>query len=52
VLLSPHAAGSTVQAVTRILQQTNDNLRRVLDGEPVLDVLNGLPARVVRRGRP
>ena len=52
VLLSPHAAGSTVQAVTRILQQTNDNLRRVLDGEPVVDVLNGLPARVVRRGRP
>jgi uncharacterized membrane protein YcaP (DUF421 family) len=41
-----------VQAVTRILQQTNDNLRRVLDGEPVVDVLNGLPARVVRRGRP
>ena len=49
VLLSPHAAGSTVQAVSRILQQTNANLRRVLDGEPVVDVVNGLPARVVRR---
>ena len=49
VLLSPHAAGSTTQAVTRILQQTNANLRRVLDGEPVVDVVNGLPPDVVRR---
>jgi D-3-phosphoglycerate dehydrogenase len=53
VLLSPHAAGSTVQAVTRILEQTNANLRRVLDGEPVVDVVNGLAADVVRRrGQP
>jgi D-3-phosphoglycerate dehydrogenase len=49
VLLSPHAAGSTVQAVTRILEQTNANLRRVLDGEAVVDVVNGLPPHVVRR---
>lgn len=49
VLLSPHAAGSTVQAVSRILQQTNANLRRVLAGEPVVDVVNGLDPRVVRR---
>ena len=49
VLLSPHAAGSTVQAVTRILEQTNANLRRVLDGEPVVDVVNGLAPSVVRR---
>ena len=52
VLLSPHAAGSTVQAVTRILDQTNANLRRVLDGEPVCDVVNGLDPRVVRRPGP
>jgi len=52
VLLSPHAAGSTVQAVTRILDQTNANLRRVLDGEPVRDVVNGLDPRVVRRPGP
>jgi phosphoglycerate dehydrogenase-like enzyme len=50
VLLSPHAAGSTVQAVTRILQQSNANLLRVLDGEPVVDVVNGLPPCIVRRG--
>ncbi len=52
VLLSPHAAGSTVQAVTRILQQTNANLRRVFDGEPVVDVVNGRPPHVVRRRGP
>ena len=49
LLLSPHAAGSTVQAVSRILEQTNANLRRALDGEPVVDVVNGLGPRVVRR---
>ena len=49
LLLSPHAAGSTVQAVTRILAQTNANLRRALDGEPVVDVVNGLDPHVVRR---
>ncbi len=49
VLLSPHAAGSTVQAVTRILGQANANLRRVLDGEPVQDVVNGRDPLVVRR---
>ena len=49
VLLSPHAAGSTVQAVTRILQQTGANLRRAFDGEPVVDVVNGLRPSVVRR---
>ena len=51
VLLSPHAAGSTVQAVTRILEQTNANVRRVLDGQPVVDVVNGLGPDVVRRAR-
>ena len=49
LLLSPHAAGSTVQAVSRILEQANANLRRALDGEPVVDVVNGLGPRVVRR---
>jgi hypothetical protein len=38
--------------VTRILEQTNANLRRVLDGEPVRDVVNGLDPRVVRRPGP
>ena len=42
----------TVQAVARILQQTNANLRRVLDGEAVVDVVNGLPPVVRRRDQP
>lgn len=50
VLLSPHMAGSTVQAAMRIVGQSTANLRRVLDGEPVVDVVNGLGPVVVRRG--
>ena len=49
VLLSPHAAGSSVQAEARILEQTTANLRRVLAGEPVVDVVNGVDPRVRRR---
>ena len=49
VLLSPHAAGSTGQAAMRIIGQTTANLQRVLDGEPVLDVVNGVDPRVRRR---
>ena len=50
VLLSPHTAGSTQQAAGRILGQSTANLRRVLDGEPVVDVVNGQDPRVRRRG--
>ena len=49
VLLSPHAAGSTVQAGMRIVGQATANLRRVLDGGPVRDVVNGVDPHVVRR---
>lgn len=49
VLLSPHAGGATRQAVTRILGQSVANLRRVLDGRPVIDVVNGVAATVQRR---
>jgi len=49
VLLSPHAAGSTGQAAMRILGATTANLRRVLDGEPVADVVNGVDPHVRRR---
>lgn len=49
VLLSPHAAGSTAQAVQRILGQSTANLRRVLAGEPVVDVVNHVDPRVHRR---
>ncbi|MBK5305667.1 MAG: hydroxyacid dehydrogenase [Frankiaceae bacterium] len=50
VLLSPHMAGSTGQAAMRIVGQTAANLRRVFDGEPVIDVVNGVDPAVRRRG--
>jgi phosphoglycerate dehydrogenase-like enzyme len=50
VLLSPHMAGSTVQAAMRIVGQTTANLSRVLDGLPALDVVNGVEPSVRRRG--
>jgi len=49
VLLSPHMAGSTVQAAMRIMGQSTANLLRVLDGKPVVDVVNGVSAEVRRR---
>jgi D-3-phosphoglycerate dehydrogenase len=48
LLLSPHMAGSSSQAAARIVGQTTANLRRALDGEPVVDVVNGVDP-VVRR---
>lgn len=49
ILLSPHAAGATKQSVARVVAKSVDNLRRVLDGEPVLDVVNGLDPMIRRR---
>jgi hypothetical protein len=42
-------AGSTGQAAMRILGQSTANLRRVLAGEPAVDVVNGVSARIRRR---
>ncbi|MDT7571094.1 MAG: hypothetical protein QOE05_1268 [Actinomycetota bacterium] len=49
VLLSPHMAGSTGQAAMRIVGQTKANVVRVLDGQPVIDVVNGVDPVVRRR---
>jgi len=49
VLLSPHMAGSTGQAALRIVGQASANLQRVLSGEPVVDVVNGVDPLVRRR---
>lgn len=49
VLLSPHMAGSTSEASMRIIGQAKANLHRVLDGTPVIDVVNGVLPAVVRR---
>jgi len=49
VVLSPHMAGSTSQAAMRIVGQTAANLRRAYDGEPLIDVVNGVDPAVRRR---
>jgi D-3-phosphoglycerate dehydrogenase len=49
VLLSPHMAGSSGQAAGRIVAQARANLVRAMDGEPVIDVVNGVAPLVVRR---
>jgi hypothetical protein len=42
-------AGSTGQAAMRIVGQTAANLRRAFDGEPIVDVVNGVDPAVRRR---
>ena len=42
VILSPHTAGTVVEAQIRILKKTKANLNRVLTGEPLVDVVNGV----------
>lgn len=44
VLLSPHTAGTATEAVGRILQAAQENLGRVVRGEPPLYVVNGVEA--------
>lgn len=49
LLLSPHMAGSTVEAAMRIVGTAKANLVRVLDGEPVIDLVNDASPSVSRR---
>ena len=49
LVLSPHMAGSTVEASMRIVGATKANLLRVIDGQPVHDVVNGVGTEVTRR---
>ena len=42
VILAPHRGGATVEAEQRLLEVVGDNLVRVLDGRPPLNVVNGL----------
>ena len=50
ILISPHTAGSTRQSQVRMIAQAVDNIRRVVDGEPVEHVVNGVSPVVTRRG--
>jgi D-3-phosphoglycerate dehydrogenase len=49
VLLSPHGGGASRQAVAGVIAASVANLRRVLDGEPVRNVVNGVSPVVERR---
>jgi D-3-phosphoglycerate dehydrogenase len=49
ILLSPHVAGATLQGRMRVVTQTVDNLRRAINGEPVIAVCNGLDPLIRRR---
>jgi D-3-phosphoglycerate dehydrogenase len=46
---APHLGGATQEASMRIIGQAKANLLRVLDGEPVIDVVNGVAPEVTRR---
>jgi phosphoglycerate dehydrogenase-like enzyme len=48
VILAPHRGGATVEADQRLLEVVGDNLVRVLDGLPPLNVVNGLTAATSR----
>jgi phosphoglycerate dehydrogenase-like enzyme len=49
VLLSPHAAGSTVQSMGRLMASVTDNVTRAVTGSPVIDVVNGADPVIRRR---
>ncbi|HWA66337.1 MAG TPA: 2-hydroxyacid dehydrogenase [Mycobacteriales bacterium] len=49
ILLSPHAAGATRQAQAKLIQAVVANVKRAVDGEPVVDVVNGVDPAVRRR---
>jgi len=48
VILAPHRGGATVEAEQRLLEVVGDNLVRVLDGRPPLNVVNGLSVAAIR----
>jgi D-3-phosphoglycerate dehydrogenase / 2-oxoglutarate reductase len=50
MLLSPHAAAATQEAIGRLITCVVDNIHRAVSGEPVVDVVNGLAGAIQRRG--
>ena len=47
VVLAPHRGGATLEAEARLIEVVGDNLRRVLEGLPPRNVVNGVEARAV-----
>ena len=48
VVLAPHRAGATLDADARLIEVVGENLMRVLDGQPPVNVVNGVIAARVR----
>ena len=46
VFLSPHFAGTTIESRARLFEMIGENLCRVLDGDPPLNVVNQVQERV------
>ncbi|MGN6239276.1 MAG: C-terminal binding protein [Cellulosimicrobium cellulans] len=49
ILLSPHAGGATREAQGRLIGAVVANVARAVNGEPVIDVVNGLEPVIRRR---
>ncbi|HEX3898565.1 MAG TPA: NAD(P)-dependent oxidoreductase [Mycobacteriales bacterium] len=49
ILLSPHAAGATRQAQTKLIEAVVANIKRAVSGEAVIDVVNGVDPAIRRR---
>jgi D-3-phosphoglycerate dehydrogenase len=49
ILLSPHAAATTNEANGRLIAGVIDNIRAAVNGEPVVDVVNGVEPVIRRR---
>jgi phosphoglycerate dehydrogenase-like enzyme len=49
LLLSPHAAGSTIQSNVRLIQGVASNVGRAVSGAAVIDVVNGVTPVIRRR---
>jgi phosphoglycerate dehydrogenase-like enzyme len=49
LLLSPHAASATPEAINRLIAGVVGNIGRALSGEPVVDVVNGVDDLIQRR---
>jgi D-3-phosphoglycerate dehydrogenase / 2-oxoglutarate reductase len=45
VILAPHRGGATLEAEARLIEVIGDNLRRVLDGLPPRNVVNGVEVK-------
>jgi D-3-phosphoglycerate dehydrogenase len=49
VLLSPHAAGASVQSLRNLFEVVRDNVTAAVQGRDVRNIVNGVKPQVIRR---